>query len=60
MIEHFHETPVGKGLLKEHCGPLTRFGDPPEFGHMVVAMVENPYLNAETVRLDAGCRMPKL
>jgi hypothetical protein len=37
-----------------------RFGRPMEFGHMVVAIAENAYMNGETVRLDAGVRMPKL
>lgn len=33
-----------------------RLGKPAEFAHMVQTIVENPMLNAETIRLDAGFR----
>ena len=35
-----------------------RFGEPSEFGMLAAHIVENPYLNGETIRLDAGMRMP--
>ncbi|MHB1988891.1 MAG: SDR family NAD(P)-dependent oxidoreductase [Acidimicrobiales bacterium] len=35
-----------------------RLGYPAEFAALVCAMVENPYLNGETIRLDGGLRMP--
>jgi NAD(P)-dependent dehydrogenase (short-subunit alcohol dehydrogenase family) len=35
-----------------------RLGDPAEFGALVAAIVETGYLNAETIRLDGGIRMP--
>lgn len=35
-----------------------RMGDPAEFAQLVEHMVANRYLNAETIRLDAGQRMP--
>jgi NAD(P)-dependent dehydrogenase (short-subunit alcohol dehydrogenase family) len=35
-----------------------RLGDPAEYGAMVAAIVETSYLNAETIRLDGGIRMP--
>jgi 3-hydroxyacyl-CoA dehydrogenase/3-hydroxy-2-methylbutyryl-CoA dehydrogenase len=35
-----------------------RLGDPAEYGSMVAAIVENGYLNAETIRLDGALRMP--
>ncbi len=35
-----------------------RLGDPAEYGAMVAAIVETGYLNAETIRLDGGIRMP--
>jgi NAD(P)-dependent dehydrogenase (short-subunit alcohol dehydrogenase family) len=35
-----------------------RLGRPEEFGQLVVAIVENSYLNGETIRLDGGLRMP--
>lgn len=33
-----------------------RMGHPDEYGQMVVAIAENPYLNGETIRLDAALR----
>ncbi|MBN9110466.1 MAG: SDR family NAD(P)-dependent oxidoreductase [Pseudonocardia sp.] len=35
-----------------------RLGDPGEFAQLAVALVENGYLNGETVRLDGAIRMP--
>ncbi len=35
-----------------------RLGIPAEFAQLVVAIVENGYLNGETIRLDGGLRMP--
>lgn len=35
-----------------------RPGHPQEFAQLVLAMVENPMLNGEVVRLDGGLRMP--
>ncbi|NLP24560.1 MAG: 3-hydroxyacyl-CoA dehydrogenase [Syntrophomonadaceae bacterium] len=34
-----------------------RLGNPEEFAHLVQAIVENNYLNAETIRLDGAIRM---
>lgn len=34
-----------------------RLGKPEEFAHLVQAIVENTYLNAETIRLDGAIRM---
>jgi NAD(P)-dependent dehydrogenase (short-subunit alcohol dehydrogenase family) len=34
-----------------------RLGDAPEFAALAVHMMENTYLNGETVRLDGGIRM---
>ena len=41
-------------------GPVfpRRLGRPDEFAHMVEAIVENTYMNSETVRFDAAIRMP--
>ena len=36
----------------------TRLGYPAEFAQLALAIVENPYLNGETIRLDGGLRMP--
>jgi NAD(P)-dependent dehydrogenase (short-subunit alcohol dehydrogenase family) len=35
-----------------------RLGDPDDFARLAVAMVENSYLNGETIRLDGALRMP--
>jgi NAD(P)-dependent dehydrogenase (short-subunit alcohol dehydrogenase family) len=35
-----------------------RLGDPAEYGALVAAIVENGYLNGETIRLDGSLRMP--
>ncbi len=35
-----------------------RLGTADEFAHLVQAIVENPMLNGEVIRLDAGARMP--
>ncbi len=35
----------------------SRLGAPQEFASLVAAMIENPYLNGETVRLDGALRM---
>lgn len=35
-----------------------RLGAPPEFAQLVAHLCENGYINGETIRLDAGMRMP--
>ena len=35
-----------------------RMGLPSEFGRLAIHMIENSYLNGETIRLDAAIRMP--
>lgn len=35
-----------------------RLGDPEHFAHMVCAIVDNPMMNGETIRLDGAIRMP--
>jgi NAD(P)-dependent dehydrogenase (short-subunit alcohol dehydrogenase family) len=42
-----------KGVLFPH-----RLGDPAELASMVVECVTNSYMNAETIRVDGGIRMP--
>ena len=34
-----------------------RLGDPGDFAHLAVSLLENQYVNGETVRLDGGLRM---
>jgi NAD(P)-dependent dehydrogenase (short-subunit alcohol dehydrogenase family) len=36
----------------------SRLGDPDDYAQLAVAMLTNPYLNGETVRLDGAIRMP--
>lgn len=44
-------------LAKLHVFPQ-RLGTPEDFAHLVTAIVENPMINGETIRLDAAARMP--
>lgn len=58
------ETPMVQGMsarLQESLASMAlfpqRLGQPAEFARLVRHIVENPYLNAECIRLDAGTRM---
>jgi len=58
------ETPMLHSLPQEVQDSLglmvpfpARLGKPEEFAALVVQIVENPYLNAEVIRLDGGIRM---
>lgn len=58
------ETPMVQGMpakVQESLAAMAlfphRLGQPAEFGRLVRHIVENPYLNAECIRLDAGTRM---
>jgi NAD(P)-dependent dehydrogenase (short-subunit alcohol dehydrogenase family) len=35
-----------------------RLGDPADYAHLAVSLLENRYINGETVRLDGAIRMP--
>ena len=35
-----------------------RLGDPDDYGHLALSLLENRYINGETVRLDGAIRMP--
>jgi NAD(P)-dependent dehydrogenase (short-subunit alcohol dehydrogenase family) len=57
-------TPIFKGLPPAAFESLNkqtlfpkRLGDPAEYAHLVKAIVENPMLNGDTIRLDGGIRM---
>jgi NAD(P)-dependent dehydrogenase (short-subunit alcohol dehydrogenase family) len=61
------DTPIyGKGEASEQfkaklqTGVLfpQRLGDPDELASMVVECITNSYMNAETIRVDGGIRMP--
>jgi NAD(P)-dependent dehydrogenase (short-subunit alcohol dehydrogenase family) len=43
--------------LKEQMEAPKRLGDPREFAHCCAFLIENAYVNAETIRLDAASRM---
>ena len=65
ILPGFFETPIYDSLkpeVKENLEQQTlfpkRFGRPEEYGDFVVALCEHAYLNAETIRLDSGSRMP--
>lgn len=65
ILPGFFETPIYdqmppevKTNLEAHLQFPTRFGTPAEYAELVMFMVTNVYMNAESVRLDAGARMP--
>jgi len=35
-----------------------RLGDPDDYARLVMSIVDNPFLNAEVIRIDAGARLP--
>jgi NAD(P)-dependent dehydrogenase (short-subunit alcohol dehydrogenase family) len=43
--------------LAEGVPHPSRFGKPEEFAHMALAMIENPMVNGEVIRLDGASRM---
>lgn len=53
---------VGGAELKEHLSGMTvfpkRLGTSDEYAQLVQAIVENDYLNGESIRLDAATRLP--
>jgi NAD(P)-dependent dehydrogenase (short-subunit alcohol dehydrogenase family) len=60
----FH-TPMMEGLPEEVTAKITsdiqfpqRLGDPGEYALMVRQIIENPYLNGTTIRLDGAVRLP--
>jgi len=61
----FH-TPMMEGLPSEVTEKITsnipfpaRLGAPEEFALMAAQIVENPYLNGSTIRLDGAVRLPQ-
>lgn len=58
-------TPMMETLPAETTAAITanipcpaRLGDPAEFALMVAQIIENPYLNGTTIRLDGAARLP--
>ena len=65
ILPGIFETPLLMGLpekarqvLNESVPFPKRMGQPPEFAHLALAIIENPYFNGEDVRLDGAIRMP--
>lgn len=61
----FFETPLLESLPPEAVAKLSgaapfpaRLGKPEEFAQLALAIVENPALNGETIRLDGALRLP--
>ncbi len=50
--------PAAREALSADVPFPRRLGRPEEFAALVAHIVENPYLNGETIRLDGGFRMP--
>lgn len=50
--------PQAREQLIEQTPFPKRFGKPDEFAMLVQQIVENPFLNGETIRLDGAIRMP--
>lgn len=46
--------------LKKGLAYPQDFGQGAEFAHLATSIIENTYLNGETIRIDAGARMAKL
>ncbi|MEJ6010816.1 SDR family NAD(P)-dependent oxidoreductase [Novosphingobium aquae] len=58
------KTPMAMGFAQEETAAIeaqvpfpSRFGRPEEFAELVLAIISNPMLNGETIRLDAALRM---
>ena len=58
-------TPLFEGLGEEVVNSLSaqvtfpkRLGKPSEYGDLVRTIVESPYLNGETIRIDGAIRLP--
>jgi len=59
------DTPLLAALPEENRQALgagipfpSRLGEPAEFAQLALAIIENPMLNGETIRLDGAIRMP--
>jgi NAD(P)-dependent dehydrogenase (short-subunit alcohol dehydrogenase family) len=65
IVPGIFDTPMLGALAADRRAALAadvvfpkRLGDPAEYGALVAAIVENGYLNGETIRLDGSLRMP--
>ncbi|KAF9903568.1 hypothetical protein BX616_001590, partial [Lobosporangium transversale] len=57
-------TPMGNSIkqsvLEKHMIHPYRAGKPSEFAHLACAIIENPMMNGEIVRIDGAVRLGKL
>ena len=65
ILPGFFETPIYQQMppqvkesLKAHVVFPNRFGHAHEYAALARTLLEQPYLNAEVIRMDAGARMP--
>ncbi|KAG0363611.1 Dehydrogenase [Podila minutissima] len=60
----FFGTPMGNAVkdsnLEKHMIHPYRMGKPSEFAHLACAIIENPMMNGEIVRIDGAVRLGKL
>lgn len=56
MLEVFPEE-LQRSLAETIPNPK-RLGDPEEFASLIMHIIENPYLNGDTIRLDGAVRLP--
>ncbi|HEX3963493.1 MAG TPA: SDR family oxidoreductase [Trebonia sp.] len=47
-----------RAALEQRVPHPSRLGAPDDYARMVVSLLENPYVNGETIRLDGAIRMP--
>ena len=64
ILPGIFNTPLMQGMpqnVKDALGASVpfpkRMGDPAEYAKLAIAMIENPYMNGEDVRLDGAIRM---
>jgi len=65
ILPGFFETPIYdqlppevKQALQAHTVFPARFGRPEEYASLVIELARNAYINAESIRIDSGARMP--
>jgi NAD(P)-dependent dehydrogenase (short-subunit alcohol dehydrogenase family) len=47
-----------RAALEQSVPHPSRLGSPDDYARMAVSLLENPYVNGETIRLDGAIRMP--
>lgn len=57
MLDTLPDPDLAKQLIVKCTLVPQRLGNAEEFAHLVQCIVENPYMNAAVIRMDAGLRM---